>query len=106
MTYQEISDIIASIGIQYAYYQFPEGTEIEPPFICFYYSQRDDFNADDSNYAKIETLNIELYTDNKDFDTEAKVEAALPWSYQKTEAYIDSERLYETLYTMEVLING
>ena len=106
MTYQDISDIIASIGLQYAYYQFPEGTETEPPFICFYYSQRDDFHGDDSNYAKIETLNIELYTDNKDFDMEAKVEAALPWSFSKTEAYIDSERLFETLYTMEVLING
>ena len=67
MTFKEISTMIKNIGLPFAYYQFPEGTAEAPPFICFYYSNDDDFKADDSNYQKIEHLNIELYSDEKDF---------------------------------------
>ena len=67
MTYKEVSTMVKSIGLPYAYYQFPEGTAEAPPFICFYWSEDNDLKADNINYQKIERLNIELYTDNKDF---------------------------------------
>ena len=50
MTFKEISTMIKNIGLPFAYYQFPEGTAEAPPFICFYYSNDDDFKADDSNH--------------------------------------------------------
>lgn len=109
MTYKEIAELIDGIGYPYAYYQFEKETAKEPPFICFYYPGRDDFLADDTNYAQITELIIELYTDNKDFAAEAAVESALEAAeivYEKDETYIDSERMYMITYTTEVLING
>ena len=33
MSYEDIATMIESIGLPYAYYQFPEGTGQEPPFV-------------------------------------------------------------------------
>lgn len=109
MTYKEISQIIASAGLPYAYYQFPEDTPQAPPFICFFFSATDDLFADDINYQGIVQLNIELYTSNKDFELEATLEEILKnnnMTYYKEENYIDSEKFYQIAYEMEVLING
>lgn len=109
MTYKEIAAMVESIGLPYAYYQFPEGTGQEPPFVVFFYSNIDDLYADESNYQRIVTLNIELYTREKDFEKEATVEGILQnsgLSYYKEENYIDSEKMYQIAYEMEVIING
>lgn len=108
MTYEEVSTLVESIGYPSAYYQFEEDTAKEPPFVVFYYPQRDDMFADNSNYAHIEQLMIELYTPEKDFDAEAAVETVLESNeitYYKSETYIDTERLYMAVYEAEVLIN-
>ena len=107
MTYKEIAAMIESIDLPYAYYQFPEGTGQEPPFVVFFYSNIDDLYADESNYQRIVTLNIELYTREKDFEKEATVEGILQnsgLSYYKEENYIDSEKMYQIAYEMEVII--
>ena len=109
MTYKGIAAMIESIGLPYAYYQFPEGTGQEPPFVVFFYSNTDYLYADESNYQRIVTLNIELYTREKDFDTEASVEEILKnngFTYYKEENYIESEQMWQIAYEMEVLING
>ena len=100
--------MIESVGVPYAYYQFPEGTEQAPPFICFYYPRSDDFYADSANYKKISELTVELYTDVRDFALEAALEQALEacgLSYTWEETFIDSEKMHLTVYTTEV-ING
>ena len=109
MTFEEINNMVEDIGLPFAYYQFPEGTGQQPPFICFYFPDNDDFIADNINYCKIEALRIELYTDEKDFAIEAEVEAALNEAglvYSRTETPIESERMYLVSYDTEVLING
>lgn len=109
MTFTEISQMVEDIGLPFAYYQFPEGTGQQPPFICFYFPDNDDFIADNINYVKVEALRVELYTDAKDFALEAEVEAALNEAglvYSRTEAPIESERMYLVSYDTEVLING
>ena len=109
ITYQDINNLIASIGVPYAYYQFPEGTGVAPPFICFYYDQQIGFAADNTNFAKPEHLVIELYTNNKDFQLEAQIEKALNdigLVYSRMESYIDSEKLFLQTFESEVLING
>ena len=109
MTYTEIAQMIAGANLPYAYYQFPEDTPQAPPFICFFYSQTDDVFADDTNYQRIVQLNIELYTNNKDFELEESLEQILKdnnLTYYKEENYIDSEKLYQIAYEMEVMING
>lgn len=106
MTYPEIDAMISEVGLPYAYYQFPE-TGQQPPFICWMLDGIDDLYADNINYQRIVVLAVELYTDEKDFEKEAAVEAVLAahgLSYSKAEQYIDSEHMHETVYTMEIVI--
>lgn len=107
MTFSEVSTMLSAVGIPTAYYQFPDNTGQQPPFICFYYSRNNDVLADNVNYQKIEHLVVELYTDNKDFDLEASVESALNIHglvYTRDETYIDSERMFEVVYETDVII--
>lgn len=112
MTYRDIAAMIQSMGYPFAYYQYepnPDNPPPEPPFICFYYPNSDDFIADNSNYTRIDSLIIELYTDDKNFDAETAVESVLNdngFVYGKTEIYVESEKMYQITYTMEVIING
>lgn len=104
MTHKQAAQMIVSIGLPYSYYQFEEGTNQATPFICYFYPNRNDLIADDSNYAKVEHLVVELYTDKKDFEQESKVEEVLTASglvYTKDEASLDSERMYEVVYETE-----
>ena len=112
MTYEQIDDMIGSVGLPYAYDHFdkddvnrPDG----PPFIAFLYPQNNDTVFDDRNYVQIEQLVIELYTDNKDFDHETAIEDVLNANdlpFEKDSTYLDDEHMYMTTYTTEVCING
>ena len=107
MTPQNIKTMIEYVGIPYAYHQFADDTGQQPPFICFFYGNSDDLAADDTNYTRIERLYIELYTDEKDFALEKTVETLLNANdlvFAKEQTYIDSERMYETIYTTEVIL--
>lgn len=109
MTTQEVATMVAEIGIPSAYYQFPDNTEQTTPFVCFFYSGDNDFLADDSNYQKIEHLIIELYTDNKDFTLEQTVESVLAshgMVWTRDEEWIESERMLEVVYEMDVVITS
>lgn len=109
MTQKEVAKMVKDIGLPYAYYQFPDGTNTKPPFICFFFTNSDDVFADNSNFQRIERLNIELYTSDKDFDNEALIEETLAehhLTFYKEENYIDSEKMWQIAYEMEVLING
>ena len=108
MTFKDIAEMIESIGLPFTYYSFPIGNVPDLPYIVFYYPRNNDFIADDQNYQKIERLNIELYTQKKDFTTEAQVESVLSANglvYSRSEEYITSEEMYEVLYEMDILIN-
>lgn len=107
MTYKEIASMIDGIGIPYAYYQFPKGTDQACPFICFYFTRSNDLAADNTNYQKIRQLSVELYTDNKDFEMEDTVETALNANgvvYSREESYLDSEQMYMVTYVAEIII--
>lgn len=109
MTYREVKTMVESIGLPFAYYQFTNDTAVAPPFICFYFDESDDEPADNMNWAKIRTLYIELYTDEKNFELESTVEAALAANDQfftRSETYLDSERMMMVSYEMQVVITG
>ena len=73
MTTQEIAAMIESIGLPFAYYELPDGTEQELPFVCFLLPDSSDVYADDENYVDKRVLQIELYTDDKDYFLEKTV---------------------------------
>ena len=107
MTIEELAAMLQSTGIPFAYDHFAEGESPEPPFICYLLPGSDNFAADGMAYFKISEVWIELYTDRKDLAVERKVEDVLDVQeifYDKTEVWIQSEKLYEVLYSFEVPI--
>lgn len=107
MTVQDVKALAESIGLSTAYYEFPSGTQQEPPFLCWFFPDSNDVIADDSNYQKVERCVFELYTPYKDFELEATVEAILQSAdiaYQRDETFLDSERMHQTNYTFQVVI--
>ena len=105
MSHEEVMTMLSELDIPSAYDHFAEGESPEPPFICFLFPGSDNFSADNIVYAAFEELHIELYTDEKDPELEANVESVLSEHelfWQKTEVWIESEKLYEVLYRMTV----
>ena len=101
---QELISLMEEIGVPFAYDHFSEGESPKPPFITFLIPATDNFSADGSVYLKVDVVHIELYTDEKNPETEALVEDVLDshgFFYDKTEVWIESERLYEVLYSFE-----
>ena len=105
---EKIAAVLEKIGLPFAYEHFAEGESPNPPFICYLIPNSDNCSADGRVYYKINEIHIELYTDCKDLSAEQKVEAVLDEHgifYEKTEVWIESENLYEVLYTFEMEVN-
>ena len=100
----ELIQIMNESGIPFAYDHFAEGESPDPPFLCYLLPGSDNFAADGIVYYKLSVVHIELYSDIKDPELERRLEAVLDRHgifYEKTEVWIESERLYEVLYTFE-----
>ena len=100
----DLMQLMEEIGLPFAYDHFAEGESPDPPFITFLLPGSDNFAADGKVYLRINEVHIELYTDEKNPETEALVEAVLDAHeifYDKTEVWIESEKLYEVLYSFE-----
>ena len=106
MEYDDIMSMLEEAGLPVAYDHFTEGESPDPPFLVFLFPASDNFKADGRVYAKVQELNIELYTDRKDPPLENRVEDILDSHeivYEKSETWIGSERMYEVLYRTELL---
>ena len=102
---KKLVQMFSEMGIPFAYDHFAEGESPDPPFICYLLPGSNNFAADGKVYYKISQVNIELYTDRKDPLLEQKLEDALDAAsifYNKTEVWIDSEKLYEVLFQFEM----
>ena len=96
--------MLDEMGLPFAYHHFAEGESPDLPFICYLLPGSNNFSADGKVYYKINEVHIELYTDWKDLAVEQGVEAVLDGHgifYNKSEVWIESEKLYEVLYTFE-----
>ncbi len=105
MTIENLVEMLQEMEIPFAYDHFAEGESPEPPFICYLLPGSNNFAADGKVYFRINQVRIELYTDSKDLSVERKVEMVLDESgifYNKSEVWIQSEKLYEVLYSFEV----
>ena len=102
---EELLQILSETQIPFAYHHFAEGESPEPPFICYLLPESNNFSADGKVYYKINEVHIELYTDLKDLAVERQLEDVLDEHgifYNKSETWIESEKLYEVLYTFEM----
>ena len=102
---EELLQILSETQIPFAYHHFAEGESPKPPFICYLLHGSNNFSADGKVYYKINEVHIELYTDLKDLAVEQQFEDVLDEHgifYNKSETWIESEKLYEVLYTFEM----
>lgn len=109
MTLKDVIDMLESTGFPVVYLAWRENEVPELPYICYYYPSMTPETADDTHHAEIYTLNVELYTKNKNFEVESTVETALLSAgmvFTKDEDFLSDENMYEVLYIMEVNING
>ena len=105
MTIENIVEMLQEMNIPFAYDHFAEGESPEPPFICYLIPGSDNFAADGKVYFKMNEVRIEVYTDFKDLDLESRVEGVLDGHeifYNKSETWIQSEKLYEVIYAFEM----
>ena len=107
MTTKQIATMVATIGLPYAYYEFPDDTALEPPFVCFMLTENNDFKADNRNYTDQRTLVIELYTAQKDFIFESLIRSVLNSNelpFSQASDFLESEHIYITTFTTEVIL--
>ena len=105
MTIENLVEMLQELKIPFAYDHFAEGESPEPPFICYLLTGSDNFAADGKVYFKINQVRIELYTDFKDPSLELRLENVLDEHgifYNKSETWIQSEKLYEVMYNFEI----
>lgn len=109
MTQEQLYLHLKSLGIPVAYSEFivtdtnPAPT---PPFITYIYSNNDDMMADNKNYVDIRNYQIELYTKKKDLYIEKLLEDKLKElniTYSKFESKIESEKLIQLVYTIQLI---
>lgn len=96
--------ILKALGLPFAYDHFAEGESPLPPFVVYKYTGANNFNADGVVYYPVNGVNVELYTDKKDIYIEKRLEHILTDAeicYTKSEVWIESEKLYEILYSFD-----
>lgn len=102
---QDIRAIITGAGLPAAYRQWEEGEAPPLPYCLYYAGRANNFAADGVVWFTAQRYTIELYTENKDPATEAVLEAVLTAAgifWTKDEVCIDSERMNEIIYEIEV----
>jgi hypothetical protein len=109
LTLEQLAAILQSTGLPVAYSHFVQSDNSplpEPPFIVYLVAYSSNFAADNAVYYQIRNVQVELYTDKKDFDIERLVETALNENeivYQSTETYIESEQLFQKIYEVRLI---
>lgn len=106
MTYTEIAAMVDEMGLPSAYDHYAEGESPDPPFILFLLPGTNNFMADGEVYEQVTEISVELYTNLKMPPLEKQVESVLrahdiPWD--KTEVWIEEEKLYEVRYALSAL---
>lgn len=104
MILQELNILLKATGYPVAYSHFNQ--PVNPPFITYLVTGSENFIADNKVIAKIENINIELYTSIKDLEVEKKLEDKLNENeipYETTEEWIESENLFQKIYEVRLI---
>ena len=102
---QDIRSIIETAGLPCVYRQWEEGKAPPLPYCAYYAGRANNFAADGLVWFTAQRYTVELYTEDKDPAVEAVLEVALTAAgifWTKDEMYIDSERMNEIIYEIEV----
>ena len=101
MTKDQIEQMLGEMGIPFRYHHFTqkEMQDIPLPIVVWLTPGTDNFFADGKTYKKITKLDIELYTDDKDWELEKKLISEVKATKQQIEEVRhqmeDAERNYD-----------
>lgn len=106
MNQLQVIQLLNTLSTPSFYGQAPVNTAL--PFIAIHTEQPDNFAADNGVYCEKWGFRLDLYTVEKDLETEATIKKLLndngiAWS--KTEQYIDSESCWEVEFEFSVIGN-
>ena len=109
MTLSELVTILKATGypVVYSHFNVSENNPMpEPPYITYIFTYSSNMYADNKVYKKINNIQIELYTNKKDLQAEAKLEDLLDLNeitYQTSEIFIESENIFQKIYEMRMI---
>jgi hypothetical protein len=98
-------NLLLTTGYSVAYSNFKNIGLPTPPYIVYFRDTSENIKSDDKVFGKYNTYQIELYTSKKDIQAEKKVEDILNTfnsEYSTNEIYIDSENVYQVVYTIKL----
>lgn len=102
---RQLLESIKGFRNKVAYRAFPVNEAPKLPFICYLETGTDNFYADNTVYQSASVVDIELYSRNRDRVSEKLIEEKLRENHitwTKNFEYIEDEKCYETIYTVEV----
>lgn len=91
---EKIFKALKTTGLDVVYRTWSEGSECEMPYIAYRLIDTDNFGADNSAYCSVNNWAVELYSKQKDDESEQAVETAissLEVSFNKYESQIDKD---------------
>jgi len=103
MTQAELFTLLKTTLYPVSYHHFT--TAPTPPYIVYLRAFDNNIFSDYKVHGKFKFYQVELYTTKKDLAAEQKLEAVLNGinsEYDVTETYIESEALYQVIYTIKI----
>lgn len=103
MTLAEIKTMLESTGYPVAFHHFQEKQAL--PFLVFLTPYGRGIAADGQNAEPVNTVQVELYTAEKDPTAEKTLESVLDGNHivpAKSQLWLSDEKVYETQYEFEM----
>lgn len=103
MTQAELFTSLKTTLYPVSYHHFSGATV--PPYIVYIRAFDNNISSDAKVHGKFKFYQVELYTAKKDLVAEQKLEAVLNSinsEYDVTETYVDTEALYQVIYTIKI----
>ena len=103
MTLDQLRTILTATGLPAALHHWDHPPK--PPYVVYMDDSTDNFAADNVAYLEITNYWVELYDNRRNRAAEKKIEDALTAAgifWDRETDYIESERLYQTRYEIEV----
>lgn len=104
MTLKDFGDLLATSGLPVTYLAFPADDCPEMPFITFQEVGSNNFSADGKVFKRIRSMQVDLFTRNKDEAAEQALENALgDYFWNKIQTIEDNEDCQRYTYEIDIL---
>lgn len=104
MNLKQFKTEMETLGYSINYLMFTNPPQL--PYLVYYVAENNYQYSDNKNYSLFLGVNLELYDKNKNIEAENKIENKfneLGLTFSKDEVYIESEKLYQVIYYVELI---